>query len=186
LDPEHESELEALKQSAVERFKHRKYLELSQEIKSQRDKRTLFLLKSELRALNYVPPETRSGGQETAEEETVAIQSRARALVTLFEEKESQLMLEDLEASMLCEVSRLNFLNFLKVFQAEVDLGDGDGVGEVSSALREEISNLNNQIVVLRSGLIVKVPPPPPLPPLHSSLTRDFLFSNKNFQRSNP
>jgi hypothetical protein len=146
----------------VERFKHRKYLELSQEIKSQRDKRTLSILKSELRALNYVPPETRSGGQETAaEEETLAIQSRARALVTLFEEKESQLMLEDLEVSMLCEVSRLNFLNFLKVFRAEVDLGDGDGVGEVSSALREEISNLDNQIVVLRSGLIVKVPPSP-------------------------
>jgi hypothetical protein len=43
----------------------------------------------------------------------VAIQSRARALVTLFEDKQSHLTLE---ASMLCEVSHLNFLNFLKVF----------------------------------------------------------------------
>jgi hypothetical protein len=37
-------------------------------------------------------------------------------------------------------------------------------VGEGSFALREEISNLHNQIVVLRSGLIVKVPPPSILP----------------------
>jgi hypothetical protein len=45
-------------------------------------------------------------------------------------------MLEDLEAD-----ARRS--NFLKVFQVEVDLGDG--VGEVSSALRDEISNITTR-----------------------------------------
>jgi hypothetical protein len=62
-----------------------------------------------------------AGGQEPemGDEE---IQSNARALLSLFEDKESKLMVEDLEASMLCEVFRLNLLTFLKVFQVELHL----------------------------------------------------------------
>jgi hypothetical protein len=163
LDLEHENELQDLQKSIVERFKQQKYSKLTDEIKIQKDKRLLFILKSELRALKYDPTEKRSKGQEDSED---VIQSRIRTLLTLFEEKESQLMVEDLEASMLCEVSRLNFLNFLRVFQVEMELGDGDGVDEVSSPLREDISKLHEQILVLKSGLIVKVILPQFLLPL--------------------
>jgi hypothetical protein len=65
-------------------------------------------------------------------------------------------MVEDLEASMLCEVSRLNLLNFLKVFQVELglELGSGDSAAKEEKQERdEEISKLNEQIFLLRSGL---------------------------------
>jgi hypothetical protein len=39
----------------VKRFKHQKYCELTKEIKSQRNKDLLFLLKARLRALKYDP-----------------------------------------------------------------------------------------------------------------------------------
>jgi hypothetical protein len=119
------------------------------------------------------PPETRSGGKETAEEETVAIQSRARALVTLFEEKESQLMpgggrdldnqIRSQNHDLVVEIrnlftqSRGHFAHSVSVSKVHLRLEDFQEVQEVEA-----------------------------LPPLHSSLARDFLFSNKNFQRSNP
>jgi hypothetical protein len=177
LGPDHQRELEELKQSAVKRFKHLKYLELTKEIKSQRNKDSLFLLKAKLRALNY-DPETQGGGAGSQEPEMgdEEIQSKARALLSLFEDKESQLMVEDLEASMLCEVSRLNLLTFLKVFQVELhlepELGSGDGSGDgketenqmspeeaaqLISGLRGEVKTLSEQVIVLRSEKIVQV-----------------------------
>ena len=68
MDPEHESELEALKQTVVERFKHQKYWELTDQISGERDMRLLFTVRSELRALNYDTPEPRLGAQETREQ----------------------------------------------------------------------------------------------------------------------
>jgi hypothetical protein len=117
LDPEHQRDLEEFKKRAVQRFKHQKYSELTEEIKTQTDKRLLRGLKAELRALKY-DPETRGQEPELGEEE---MRSKARALLSVFEEKESQLMVEDLEASMHCEVSRLSFLSFLRVFKVEVE-----------------------------------------------------------------
>ena len=189
MDPEHESELEALEQTVVERFKHQKHWELTDQISAERDRRLLFTLRAELRALNYDTPEPRLGAQETREQMEV-IQSRARALVSLLEEKESQLMLDDLEASMLCEVSRLNLLTFLKVFQADKS---ADEVTEDSSPspVREEIARLNDQIAnsndkieAYKYRLIVKVRV---ISSLSSSSSCDFSsFRIKNFQRSNP
>jgi hypothetical protein len=177
LDPEHQRELEELKKNAVERFKYQKYLELTEQIKSQRDKRLLFLLKSELRALRF-DPETRRGQEpEMGEGE---MRSKARALLSLFEEKKSQLMVEDLEASLHCDVSRLNFLSFLKVFKMEVDLGDGDvnakqisseETEQLLSALCGEVKALCDQVIVLRSEKIVQVC----LSELNSSLFLSFL-----------
>jgi hypothetical protein len=158
LDPEHQRELGEFKKIAVQRFKHQKYLELTEEIKTQTDKRLLFTLKAELRALKY-DPETRGQEPELGEEE---MRSKARALLSVFEEKESQLMVEDLdlEASMHCEVSRLSFLSFLRVFKVEVEDANQISSAETDqlvSGLRGEVAALNDRVIVLRSEKIVQV-----------------------------
>ena len=141
----------------MESFKHQKYIELTEEMKSQKDTQMLFLLRAKLRALSY-DPETRVGVEEIREQRKT-IESRARSLLMLFEEKE-RLVVEDLEASLLCEVSRLNLLNFLKVFGVDLKLG-GDVSSEerdqLISGLRGEVQMLSDQVVVLRSKIIVQV-----------------------------
>jgi hypothetical protein len=104
-----------------------------------------------------------------------AIRSQVRALHDQYEELESQLLEEDqLEASMLCEVDRLNLGNLLRVFGIEVEIDFGSTSSQsfsqpsveddsrrqsdnMISDLEQRVSNLKEEIVLLRSELIVKV-----------------------------
>ena len=135
-------------------FKSERCSELLKELKSlgnkDANKKRLILL--DLQSLNFDPNQESVLPLET-------IQAQALEFHRELKDREHNLAVEnDLEASMLCQVSRLNFLNFLKVFQVEVEFGD-ERVGEVLSPMREEISKLNEQILVFKSNLIIKVTP---------------------------
>jgi hypothetical protein len=81
---------------------------------------------------------------------------------------------DQLEASMLCEVDRLNLGNLLRVFGIEVEIDFGSTSSQsfsqpsveddsrrqsdnMISDLEQRVSNLKEEIVLLRSELIVKV-----------------------------
>jgi hypothetical protein len=170
LDEDLRLELHDLESCAMERFKHevryQKFLELDEKIKTiaqDKDKRNyqnnriaLVSLNKELKALNY-DPSVESANVIALE----TLQSRVQEAMQRLEERENLLLLEDdLEASMLCEVSRLNLLNFLKVFQVEMDLepelGPGDD-NQLISRLRGEVKTLSDKVIVLRSEKIVQV-----------------------------
>jgi hypothetical protein len=118
--PSHEA-IEQLKGFVIERFKHhinvQRAAELNEKIKNDtsRDKKLLSVWKTELKALTSLPPSSDAASLDR-------IQLLAQELIHKFEEYEDQL-LDDvgLEASMLCEVKRLNLLNFLRVFEVEVN-----------------------------------------------------------------
>jgi hypothetical protein len=101
-------------------------MELQEEIQSIGNKdvnKKRFLL-LDLKFLNFDPSQESVVPLET-------LQAQVLELHREMEDRKHDLMLENnLEASMLCEVSRLNLLNFLKVFQVEVDVEAGSGDGD--------------------------------------------------------
>jgi hypothetical protein len=142
--------------SVKARFKSQRALELQEEIKSlgNRDVNKKRFLLLDLKSLNFDPAQDSVVPLE-------ALQTRVLELHREMEDRKHDLMLEnDLEASMLCEVSRLNLLTFLKVFQVEMDLepelGSGDD-NQLISRLRGEVKTLSEQVIVLRSEKIVQV-----------------------------
>jgi hypothetical protein len=143
-------------------IRHRKYLsqvaDLKEKIAKTKEKKTLSLLNEELRLLSHVPAPDPS---LVLPLET--IQSQATRLLAELADRESQLMDEDaLEASMLCEVVRLNLLNLLRIFEAGVEVAGSEGNGNEESAemisnLQKEVSELRKANSVLRSDLNRKV-----------------------------
>jgi hypothetical protein len=183
------SSFESLKRSVIERFtnerilelnsiKHAEYLEqvdkLIEKIKKAekaKDKKTLFALNEELRVLTAAGVALRDGNAASADAiaSLEMIQSRAKELYEELEAKEEALMIGgELEASLLCEVDRLNLLNLLKVFEVELHVSPGDDqrdenqispevAAQLISGLRGEVKTLSEQVIVLRSEKIVQV-----------------------------
>jgi hypothetical protein len=140
----------------IERFKHertlelnetkyQKYLELTERIKDSTDKKALYSLNAELKSLNYVPLE--ASNTDCLEE----IQKQIKRINSQLVAQERQLMDDgEFEASMLCEVERLNLLNLLKVFEFPIDFDDVD-LGQtnderVISSLQEQTSRLEGEL----------------------------------------
>jgi hypothetical protein len=142
--------LREIQSFVVIRFKSQRALELQKEIKSlgNRDVNKKRLLLLDLKSLNFDPAQESVVPLET-------LKARVLELHRELEDRKHDLILEnDLEASMLCEISRLNLLNFLKVFQLELEMGSEDSNAKGGKQERdEEISKLNEQIFLLRSGL---------------------------------
>lgn len=167
--PSHEA-IEQLKGFVIERFKHQSNVqraaELNEKIKNDtsRDKKLLSVWKTELKALASLPPSSDAASLDR-------IQLLAQELIHKFEEYEDQL-LDDvgLEASMLCEVKRLNLLNFLRVFEVEVNFDhrapshphpsasdqDTNTNDEDMLKLQKQISLLEEKNVCLQYELIHK------------------------------
>jgi hypothetical protein len=163
--------LREIQASVTLRFKSQRYSEWQEELKSLgskevKKKKHLLL---DLKSLNFDPAQESAAAVVPLE----TLQARVLELHGELEDRKHDLILaNDLEASMLLEVSRLSFLSFLKVFEMEVDLvvpnedqdngggggnakegKDDDQTDEATSLLREEISKLNEQVFLLRSGL---------------------------------
>jgi hypothetical protein len=149
--------MEEFKKSAMERYIHQKeldyqrqrYLELTEKINSARDKQTRSLLTKELKSLS--PVSTTLPSSSSLE----SLQERARELHRLLREREDELLAEEFEASMLCQVDRLNLLTLLRVFEVEVDLGEGDDEGGGDD--RHLVSKLTEQLMKLERELLEKV-----------------------------
>jgi hypothetical protein len=157
--------LREIQASVTLRFKSQRYSEWQEELKSLgskevKKKKHLLL---DLKSLNFDPAQESAAAVVPLE----TLQARVLELHGELEDRKHDLILaNDLEASMLLEVSRLSFLSFLKVFEMEVDLGDGDANGkqifseeteQLLSALRGEVKTLGDQVIVLRSAKIVQV-----------------------------
>jgi hypothetical protein len=150
-----------LKQSLLERFQHerilelnetkyQKFLELSEKIKDTKEKKALYSLNAELKALNYVPLEP----SDMVCLET--IQTRVQRIHQHLVTQERQLMDDgEFGASMLCEVERLNLLNLMKVFEIPVAFEDV-GLGQQTNDERE-LSALREQTSLLEEQLFAKV-----------------------------
>jgi hypothetical protein len=177
MSSEYLQELNSLRQSVVQRFKqqriselnelrHRRYLEqveeLTEKIKKAeqtRERRTVYLLKEDLKSL---APVLLPDSSDTISVES--IQYRAQNLHGWLSAKEEQLMSEDeLEASMLCEVDRLNLLTLLRVFEVKVDFVEdstGKQVGEsqeLFTDFQKELSVLADRIRELEAEVVKKV-----------------------------
>lgn len=93
------------------------------------------------------------------------IHARVQEFHRDLEDRKHDLVDTDLEASMLCEVSRLNLLNFLKVFEVEMEHKEQGNDHQISSEkkddlilrLQNEVRALNDQVIALRSDKIGKV-----------------------------
>ena len=181
MDSERAAELEALKKIVIERYqhdlKHEKYVELQEKLRkidARNPKKAIFDLNKELESLNYDPVQ-----------KVVAmgiIQQQAQELISHFEASEAEFMTTDLIACMMCEVARVNFLNFLNTFQVTVGEShslpsNSQDADEVSS----QITILNEQILVLKSDLIVKVDH---LPFLFVLLTSSFPSGARTFSEA--
>lgn len=125
--------------------KYQKFVELTERIKDTKEKKVLYSLNTELKALNYVPLEQ---PEMVCLEE---IQARIQGLHDRLISQERRMM-EDGEfgASMLCEVERLNLLNLAKVFEVpivleDLDLGQTNDERELA-ALREKTSQLEEML----------------------------------------
>jgi alanyl-tRNA synthetase len=183
-DPEasYLQEFEFLKRSVIARFQNqrteelnqvrresyqRQKTELTEKIKraeKAKDRKTFANLNAELKSLNYDPVEIDISTIVSLE----TIQTRAKQLHDQLEAKETELMEDNnLEASMLCEVKRLNLLNLLKVFEVKIELGENSvvTVGEEKeensrqfiSELQSELSRFADIISTLESDLVLKV-----------------------------
>jgi hypothetical protein len=89
-----------------------------------------------------------------------SLQTQVKELHSRYEEREQQLLeADDLEASMLCEVDRLNLWSLCRVFGVKVDLPQGMTKAEIQTLddLKREVSTLEENIAVLQSALITKV-----------------------------
>jgi hypothetical protein len=178
-----------LKKAMVDRYKQQsneekrpKYLELTQSLQraqvTQEKKMIAFLMK-DLKALNYVAHVEGSPSPIVVSLES--LQTQVKELHSRYEERERQLLqADDVEASMLCEVDRLNLLSLCRVFGVTVDLPQGMTKAENKTLddLKREVSTLKEDIVVLQSAVIAKVlsqtrpvtsPDRPSLPPSEPS-----------------
>jgi hypothetical protein len=167
-----------LKRSVIARFQNQRARELSEaksenllklraeletkieKAKKAKDKKSEANLKAELRSLSEDSVPLDDSNIVSLE----TIQCRAKELHDQLATKEEEFMGEDkLEDSMLCEVNKLNLLNFLKVFEVKIELVE-DSLREekeqnpqLVSELRSEVSRLSEMISGLESELILKV-----------------------------
>jgi hypothetical protein len=153
--------------------------ELSHLIKHSKDKKMISNWKTELISLTSSvpsPPVTVVSIKDTFKK----LEQQARELHRQYEQDEADyLETNNLEASMLSEVNRLNLLNFLRVFELEIDFDpltnpQQSELDHPARLRREEtserlaslpslqkyISKLKEEIILLQSDLIVKVSPP--------------------------
>jgi hypothetical protein len=153
--------LDDLKKAMVDRYKHQsneekrsKYLELTQSLQRAQvaqEKKMIASLMKDLKALNYVAPVEVSPSPIVVSLES--IQTQVKELHSRYEERERQLLeADDVEASMLCEVDRLNLLSLCRVFGVTVDLPQGMTKAESKTLddLKREVSTLKEDIVVLK------------------------------------
>jgi hypothetical protein len=175
--------IEQLKGFVIDRFKYQKEMEsnlqrvseLNEKIRNSRDKKLLSIWKTELKALNCVVTSSQSTSAASLDVMPLEqIQSLAQNLIHQFEEYEEELLDEvSLEASMLCEIDRLNLLNFLHIFEVEVTMDryppppcPGTRTHESDTSkpsddeeifkLQKQISLLKEETVLLQYELIQK------------------------------
>jgi hypothetical protein len=174
-----------LKKIVIERFKCQKELEvlqnnelkkeeLAKKIDSSRNKTLVAVWKAELKALKCSSDVATRLDSDVASLET--IESLAKELIQQFVKLEAEFLDElDWESSMLCEVDRLNLMNFLQHFEIylpdhppppNTDTNtdrDSDRerdlkkkVEEDILILQKELSALKEENVILQSNLIHK------------------------------
>jgi len=108
-----------MKINVLRRYKHDKYLELNEELRKidpRRDKKTFLDLNSELRSLNYNSNRDGDNLMELTE-----IESKVKEIIEELEERETSLLDEDGESSMLCKLNMINLINLLKHFKIQIN-----------------------------------------------------------------
>ena len=117
LDAELSIQLNEIKKGVMRRFKHQRFVDLNEELKKidkKDDKR--FVLNGRIRALKYDP--SLDGHNIISFED---IELKVKDLIKKLEEREHNLIEEDGEASMLCELNIVNLITFLKHFEVKLN-----------------------------------------------------------------
>ena len=151
LSEELSERLVEVKREVMRRFKHLKYEELNEELRKvdrRRDKMKYNHLNTELKSLQYNP--SSDGVNIVSLEE---IESKVKSLIADLRRREEDLMNEDGESSMLCDLSVLNLMSFLKHFGVEMSVGEDCDKDKENSKedsknkdLLEELERKHNEI----------------------------------------
>ena len=163
LTEELSEKVKEIKINVMRKFKHQRFVELNEELKTinKKDKKSYLALTGEIRALKYDP--NLDGVNIMNEEE---IKSSVKSLIEELETRERDLIEEDGECSMLCELNVVNLISFLKHFKVEmnVDGHNNDTSNKEMKEMKEEIEKnkltlrmLNDRCNSLENNLKQKV-----------------------------
>ena len=152
LNLEFDSRLREIQSSVAVYFKSQRYWKLQEEIKSlgNKDPNKKRWLLLDQKSIHFDPTTQESVPQlDTIHAQVLELHRE------LEDRKDTLLVMEnDLAASMLCEVSRLNLLNILKVFEVEMRFSGDESVPSDDNGARDEsISHIREEIFLLRTGL---------------------------------
>ena len=119
LDEELSMKLKEIKRNVMKRYKHERYLELNEEMRridKKKERKQYLFINSEIKSLNY---NSNTDGVDVMRLEE--IECEVKNIIEKLEERERDLIDEDGESSMLCELNVMNLISFLKHFKVEIN-----------------------------------------------------------------